>query len=101
MNKLSKNVPTDNITELNNLIYVRTKLVRNKVGILLRDLNKIRNTKAGWEMRLQEQINKLKKLLRKEKYTKTQSNGKTEKKKIIMAEKTDNTTERNKPKNIG
>ncbi len=47
---LKKNIPTNNINELNKLIYAGAKLVCDKNGIPLRNTN--RNSKAGWEIRL-------------------------------------------------
>ena len=57
VNKLLKHIPMDSIIELNKLIYSGTKLIRNKIGIPLRNLN--RNTKLGWEMKIERQIKKL------------------------------------------
>ena len=51
VNKSFKNIPTDNITELNELIYAGEKLVSDKIGVPLRNTN--RNTKPGWEMTLE------------------------------------------------
>ena len=48
VNKLSKNVTTDNITELNNLADAG-KIVSGKIIISLRNTNRIK--KAGWEKR--------------------------------------------------
>ena len=36
VNSLLKNIPTDNITELNDLIYAGAKLVGDKIGYLPR-----------------------------------------------------------------
>ena len=44
VNKLLKNISTDNITELNKLIYAGAKLISDKIGNSLR--NTKRNTKA-------------------------------------------------------
>ena len=57
VNQLLKYIPNDNITELNELIYAGTKLVDEKIVILLR--NPKRNTKLGWERKLEGQIRKL------------------------------------------
>ena len=54
---LLTNIPTVNITELNEVIYASVKLVCYKIGVLFRKLN--RNTKTEWEIRLEKQINKL------------------------------------------
>ena len=70
VNKLLKNISTDNITELNELIYAGEKLVSDKIGIPQKKPN--RNTKVGWEMKLEGQIKKLRqqaKLQSKEKKT--------------------------------
>ena len=68
VNKLSINVPMDNNTEPNELIYAGMKLICDKICIPLGNLKK--NTKPGWEIRLERQIKKLwqqVKVLRKEK----------------------------------
>ena len=49
INKLLRNIPTDNITELNELIYTKAKLVCNKICVSRRNRN--RNTKPAWELR--------------------------------------------------
>ena len=69
VNKVLQYIPTDNITELSELIYTGVKLVCNKIGILLRNPN--RNTNPGWKINLEGQIKKLwerAKLLRKVKH---------------------------------
>ena len=69
------NIPTDNITELNDLIYPGAKLINNKINTSLSNPN--RNTKPGWEMKLEVWIKKLReqgKVVRKEKYTKARWN---------------------------
>ena len=50
-------ISTDCITELNNVINAGAKLVKDKIGIYQKNLNK--NTKVGWEMRLKGEIKKL------------------------------------------
>ena len=57
VNKLLQYIPTDDITELNKLIYAGAKQVSIKIGTPLRNLN--RNTKTGLKMRLEGQIMKL------------------------------------------
>ena len=57
VNKLLKYIPTDNITELNELIYAGAKLVSDKIETPQRNSN--RNAKLGWEMRIEVQIKKL------------------------------------------
>ena len=56
VNKSSKNITTNNITEQNGLIYTGVKLVGDKIYIPQRNLNK--NTKRGWEIWLEGQIKK-------------------------------------------
>ena len=51
------NIPTNNDTDLNNLIYAGAKLVCGKVGALLKNKNKM--AKPGWEIRLETQIRNL------------------------------------------
>ena len=46
--------PTNNITELNELIYAGAKLVRENIGIPLKSTKK--QQKPGWEIRLESQI---------------------------------------------
>ena len=48
---LLTNIPTNDITELNDLIYPGVKLVREKVGDLLKTTE--RKSKPGWELRLE------------------------------------------------
>ena len=88
---------TFNINELNDLIYAGAKLVNNKIDIPQR--NPKRNPKPGWEMRLERQIKKMPqaKLLGKVKHTGTQRKKDPKK---TTAEKSDNTSERNKSKDI-
>ena len=52
--KLLSNIPRSNIIELNEPIYAEAKLVCDEIGILLRKSN--RNTKFGWEIRLNGQV---------------------------------------------
>ena len=47
--KLLPNIPTHDITELNELIYVGAKLVYDEIGVRLKNPN--RNTKPGWEIK--------------------------------------------------
>ena len=51
MNELLTDNSTNNIIELNELIYVRSKLVYDKIVVPLRNSN--RNSKSGWEIRLE------------------------------------------------
>ena len=55
--KLLPNIPTDNVTELNELIYAGTKLVFDKIGVPLRNTD--RNIKPGWGIRLEVQVKKI------------------------------------------
>ena len=55
VNKLLKNIASNNITELNDLIYIGAKLVSDKIVIPPR--NPKRNTKADCEIR-REQMKK-------------------------------------------
>ena len=55
--KLLPNIPTGNITELNEVIYTEMKLVCDKIGISHRSPNK--TTKSGWEIRLEGLVKKL------------------------------------------
>ena len=50
VNNIFKNIQPENITELSHLIYVRAKLVSDKIISLE---NASRYTKARWEMRLE------------------------------------------------
>ena len=70
VNLLFPNIPSGNITEVDELIYVGAWLACDKIGTLLRNLN--RNAKPGWEIRLERQVKKLwqqAKVLRKENHT--------------------------------
>ena len=86
VNKLSLNITLCNVTELNELIYGRAKLVCDKIGVPLRNTNK--NTNSGLEIRLDELVNKLRqqaKMLRKEKKTREYIRMKKQKKKYLKA----------------
>ena len=54
--ELSTHIST-NITELNELIYARAKLVCDKIGVTFKNTN--RNSKPGFEIRLGMQIGNL------------------------------------------
>ena len=56
-NKLLPNIPTGNITELNELIYTGVKLACDKIDVPQSNPN--RNTKLGWEIRPEGQGIKL------------------------------------------
>ena len=47
------NIPTKNITKLNNIIYVSVKIFCDKEGFLRKNQNKM--AKLGWEIRLETQ----------------------------------------------
>ena len=57
VNKLLRNIPTGNTTEINELIYAGTKITRIKIDVPLRNQN--RNTRPGLEIRLEGQEKKL------------------------------------------
>ena len=57
INKILTHISTNNITELNELIYEEAKLVCDKIGARLKNTN--RNSKPGWEIRLETQIRNL------------------------------------------
>ena len=57
INHILPYIATNNITELNELIYVRTKLVCEKIGIPSKSTKK--QSKPGWEIRLETQIKKI------------------------------------------
>ena len=48
-----------NITELNEITYVGAKLVREKIGVLLKNTN--RKSKTGWKIWLETHIRNLRK----------------------------------------
>ena len=54
--KLLSCSPVYNITLLNDLIYAGAKLACNKIEVPLRNMN--RNTKLGWENKLEGQFKK-------------------------------------------
>ena len=53
-NQILPYIPTNNISELNELIYVGAKLVCEKIGIPSKSMKK--QSKLGWEIRLETQI---------------------------------------------
>ena len=57
VNYLLTNIPTNVITELNVLIYAGANLVCEKIGGSLKTIE--RESKPGWETRLESQINRL------------------------------------------
>ena len=56
INHILPYIPTNNITELNELIYAGVKLVCENIGIPLKSTMK--QQKLGWEIRLESQIKK-------------------------------------------
>ena len=56
INHILPYIPTNNITELNELIYACAKLVCEKIGIPLKSTKK--QLKPGWEIRLETQKRK-------------------------------------------
>ena len=96
--KILKYIPRGNLTELNELIYLRAKLVEDKIGIPQRNLDT--NTKPGWEMRIEGRIKMLRqhaKLLEETHKNPT----KWKDTQTTTANKSDHTAGRNKSKDIG
>ena len=62
INHILPYIPTNNITELNELIYAGGKLVCEKIGIPSKSTKK--QSKPGWEIRLETQIKKQRKQAR-------------------------------------
>ena len=62
INHILPYVPTNYITELNELIYAGSKLVSENIGIPSKSTKK--QSKVGWEIRLEMQIKKLRKQAR-------------------------------------
>ena len=56
INHILSYIPTNNITELNELIYAGAKLVCEKIEIHSKSTKK--ESKPGWEIRLETQIKK-------------------------------------------
>ena len=56
INHILPNIPTNNITELNELFYARAKLVCETIRICSKSTKK--QSKPGWEIRLEMQIKK-------------------------------------------
>ena len=98
INQVRPKISTNNITELNELIYAGAKLVCKKIGISSESTKK--ESKPGWEIRLETQIKKS---------TKTDQNDKTKERCWNMLEqkgkgntrKNNSTTWGNKPESIG
>ena len=62
INHILPYIPTNNITKLNELFYVGAKLVCENIGIPSKSTKK--QSKPGWEIRLETQIQKLRKQAR-------------------------------------
>ena len=62
INHILAYIPTNNITELNELIYAGAKLVCEKIGIPSKSTKK--QSKLGWEIWLETQIRKIRKQAR-------------------------------------
>ena len=62
INHILPYIPTNNITKLNEVIYAGGKLVYENIGIPSKNTKK--QSKPGWEIRLETQIKKLRKLAR-------------------------------------
>ena len=62
INHILPYIPTNNIVELNELIYAGAKLVCEKIGIPSKSTKK--QSKLGWEIRLETQIKKIRKQAR-------------------------------------
>ena len=59
INQILPYISTNNITEFNELIYAGAKLEREKIGIL--SIRTKKQSKPGWEIRLETQIKNLRK----------------------------------------
>ena len=57
LNDLLANIPANDITELNDLIYAGTKLVREKIRVSLKTTNRM--SKSRWECRIESQMKRL------------------------------------------
>ena len=68
MNQVLTYIPTNNITDLNELIYAGAKLVCENIGIPSK--NTKAKSKPGWEFRLETQIKNLRKQMKMVKHKK-------------------------------
>ena len=59
INQIQPYISTNNITELNELIYAGAKLVCEKIGVPSKSTKK--QSKPGWEIRLETRIKNLRK----------------------------------------
>ena len=64
-----RNIPTDNITEFNDLIYSEAKRISDKLSAFQRNLNRTNVTKSAWKMRPKEQTMRMYKSTQKQKTT--------------------------------
>ena len=62
VNQVLTYIPTNNITELNELIYAGAKLVCENIGIPSKNMKE--KSKSGWEFRLETQIENLRKQMK-------------------------------------
>ena len=76
INHILPYTPTNNITELNELIYAGAKLVCEKIGIYSKSTKK--QSKPGWEIRLETQIKNQRKQARKIQKRGAETTGKKE-----------------------
>ena len=90
---------TNNIKELNQLIYAEAKLVCDKISVSPKITN--RNSKRGWEIRLETQIRNLRqraKMLKKDK--RGNNNTKVKTSKATRGDKSEGTGEKSKTKKM-
>ena len=100
LKKLLSNILKRFITKLNELIYAGVRLVYNKICILM--VNSNRNRKRWWEIRLERLIKKLTQQYKVQKKKKTQKYYEVKRqKKNNNIDKSDNTSWRDKAKEIG
>ena len=90
INELLTHIRTSNITELNELIYARAKLISDKIGLPKK------NTKPGWKIRLETEIFKKSKTTSKNDTTEEKWWNILERKEKSNTSKTNNTTRGNK-----
>ena len=102
VNKLLTNIPSNDITELNDLIYEGEKIVCEKIGVPMK--TRERKSKPGWEVRHESQIKRqrqqariLKRIIKKDSDGKSTA-ARTQKERLRRPTK--NTCERRKTKKI-
>ena len=105
MNQVLSYISKNNVTELNELIYARAKLVCEKIGITSKSTKK--KSKQGWEIRLEMQIKYLweqVKIIKQKKDAgicwKSREKATREKNSTTRGNKPKSTGERRKPKKI-